>query len=365
MTTTTAERRAALVDRLTADGHLPDPAWRTAFAQVPRHPFVPYFFTPHRGRPGWRLVEGDDEWLDAVYSDDALVTQLDGDDALADRARGGDPVAGVPTSSTSSPVLMAAMLDALEVQPGHRVFEAATGTGYNAALLAHRLGDDHVTSVEVDLGIAARARTALHDLGYRPTIRAGDATIGAPEHGPFDRLIATVAVPTVPGAWLAQTRPGAVLVVGAQGRVLRQFGGFMPTRRSPEPAAPVIRPALLDQATVTDVPVEALGGEHPATFFLSVLAPPFRTLGFTPSDGSTGLQTWGRGLDDSTFVLTEVDGERHVAADGALWDELEHAYRLWSTYGRPDRTRLGLAVSPTADHTIWLDHPDHVLRRWG
>lgn len=56
---------------------------------------------------------------------------------------------------------MTRMLEALDVHDGHRVLEIGTGTGYNAALLSHRLGDRNVFSVEVDAGLVDRARVRL------------------------------------------------------------------------------------------------------------------------------------------------------------------------------------------------------------
>lgn len=382
MIRTAGDRRTALVDRLTANGHLPDLAWRAAFAEVPREEFVPWFFAPNRDRPGWRLLEHDADWLDGVCRDEALVTQLDGDETAALRARAGEAVQGVPSSSSSAPSLMAAMLDALHVEPGHRVFEAATGTGYNAALLAHRLGSDLVASMEIDPAVTERARAALHGLGHRPTLATGDATLDAPGSGPFDRIISTVAVPSLPPTWLTRTRPGARLVVplvlaghsgvmvaldrgddgGACGRVLAQYGGFMATRATPLPDPPTIRDAMVDRTEPTDVPVTALGGPHPAAFFLALLAPAFSRLGFTPSDSATGPQTWGHGFDGSTFVHLDVEGRPRVAAEGPLWGDIEDAYRSWLCLGRPSRTRFGLTVTPAGEHLLWLDDPGRVLR---
>jgi protein-L-isoaspartate O-methyltransferase len=54
------------------------------------------------------------------------------------------------TSSASPPEVVALMLAALDAEPGMRVLEIGTGTGYNAALLAHRLGAQNITSVEID-----------------------------------------------------------------------------------------------------------------------------------------------------------------------------------------------------------------------
>lgn len=144
----TEDLRATLVDQLTCSGFLTDLPWREVFATVPREIFVPYFFVPCRGRPGWRLVEGDDEWRQGVYADEALVTQLNGDDDAALAARRGQTVEGVPTSSSSAPALMAAMLHSLDLAQGMSVLEVGTGSGYNAALLAAWLGDDAITSID-------------------------------------------------------------------------------------------------------------------------------------------------------------------------------------------------------------------------
>jgi protein-L-isoaspartate O-methyltransferase len=55
-----------------------------------------------------------------------------------------------PASSSSQPSLMVRMLEALDLHDNDRVLEIGTGTGFNAALLCHRLGDRNVYSVDVD-----------------------------------------------------------------------------------------------------------------------------------------------------------------------------------------------------------------------
>ncbi|MCZ9339668.1 methyltransferase domain-containing protein, partial [Streptomyces sp. TRM76130] len=104
-------------------------------------------------------------------------------------------------SSSSQPSLMALMLAELRVADGDRVLEIGAGTGYNAALLCHRLGDDGlVTTVDLDPEITDSARRHLDAAGYHPAVVTGDGARGVPGRAPYDRIIATCALPAVPRA---------------------------------------------------------------------------------------------------------------------------------------------------------------------
>ncbi len=165
-------------------------------------------------RPGPTLLplrrdDDPDQWLELAYADDAVVTQIN------DRRPAGSRLAGsMPTSSASSTLIVAVMLAALDAHPGHRVCEIGTGTGYNAALLAHRLGAAQVTSIEVDPDVAAQAHRALVDTGYGEVcVIAGDGALGYPTRAPYERIIATAAVHRIPYTWVAQTRPGGRILL--------------------------------------------------------------------------------------------------------------------------------------------------------
>ncbi|MGW7363779.1 methyltransferase domain-containing protein [Streptomyces sp. NPDC054841] len=197
-----AEVRRALVRRIAATGALDDPAWRAAFEDVPRHLFVPYYYVSTFA--GYeRLWSGDtapdrrERWLRGAYSDGPLAT----------RVRDGELV-----SSSSQPSLMARMLDVLEIRDGHSVLEIGAGTGYNAALLCHRLGDSLVTTVDLDPEITESARSHLAAAGYHPAVITGDGACGCPGRAPFDRIIATCTLSSVPSAWPAQCSPGALIL---------------------------------------------------------------------------------------------------------------------------------------------------------
>ncbi len=176
--------------------------------------FVPRFYRSESGREV--LVDGadprqHDEWLRGVYTDDVLTVQLTTAPDLAEGA------AGAPTSSSTMPTVMAGMLEALDVQRGHRVLEIGTGTGYNAALLCHRVGPEHVVSVELESNLADAARQALARLGLHPAVHTGDGAAGLAAAAPFDRIIATAATDHTPLSWISQLAPGGRIVVDLRG----------------------------------------------------------------------------------------------------------------------------------------------------
>lgn len=195
-----AEARSALVREIEASGAWDtDPDWRKAFESVPRHLFVPYYYVGVPG--GFERLWGEerdprrrDRWVRGAYADTPLATRVRD---------------GVLISSSSQPSLMAKMLAELEVEDGDRVLEIGAGTGYNAALLAHRLGDDLVTTVDLDADITEAARRHLDAAGYHPAVVTGDGARGVPERAPYDRIIATCTLHSIPRAWLAQCTPGA------------------------------------------------------------------------------------------------------------------------------------------------------------
>ncbi|MGO1048780.1 methyltransferase domain-containing protein [Crossiella sp. CA198] len=211
-----------LADKLAADGALHDPRWRQALVTVPRHLLAPHFY--RQTGTEWHLIDGRDpaqreHWLSAVYSNTGLVTALAEDNGQR-----------VTRSSTTTPSLMVRMLEALELHDGHRVLEIGTGTGYNAALLSHRLTAANVCSVDVDQDLVDLARDRLAALGYRPTLTTADGVAGLPEHGPYDRIIATCALPGVPWSWAEQLRPDGLALVDI--KRLLNAGNLVLLRRS-------------------------------------------------------------------------------------------------------------------------------------
>jgi len=150
-----------------------DAAVRGAIAAVPRHLFVP---PEHRNQ---------------AYEDMPLPI-----------GRG---------QTISQPYIVALMTQALRLTPASRVLEIGTGSGYQAAILAHITR--HVWSIETLPDLAEAARARLHGLGYEVEVQVGDGRLGWPAQAPFDGIIVTAAATDVPPALAAQLAENGRLVI--------------------------------------------------------------------------------------------------------------------------------------------------------
>ncbi|MFI9811502.1 methyltransferase domain-containing protein [Saccharothrix variisporea] len=376
MTTTQtdwADLAAALADHLTSTGDLHDPAWAAAIAATPRHQLVP---TAYRQQPDgtWAALDTAGADLNLAYSTTTLVTELDD--------------TGQPVSSSTKPDLMVRMLELLDIHDGHRVLEIGTGTGYNAALLAHRLGDDHVHSVDLDPALVETARARLAALGRQPRLAARDGADGWPKHAPYDRIIATCSVPRIPWTWAEQTAPGALLLAdlkigsGAgnlvllhrhpdrlEGRFTGRWAGFLPMRhdtttQAPNPSA---RAEQVGEHTTT-APAEPWNTHRELWLLAALTLPSDLRRGYTLNpDTRTPDAATLTATDGSWCHITLGDAPRRVREGGPtpLWEHVETAWQVWNDNGRPGWERFGLTVTSDA-HILWLDRPDnafHTLSR--
>jgi protein-L-isoaspartate(D-aspartate) O-methyltransferase len=110
----------------------------------------------------------------------------------------------------SQPYIVALMTELADVQPGDKVLEVGTGSGYQAAVLA-AMGA-RVFSIEIVDELATQARERLKQLDYDVEVRAGDGYAGWPEQSPFDAILITASPPQVPDPLPAQLARGGKLV---------------------------------------------------------------------------------------------------------------------------------------------------------
>lgn len=371
------DRAATLADELIAAGKLHSPEWIAAVRAIPRHALVPVFYEQDPTTGEWLPRDATDPtWHERMYSNSAMFTKIG-------QATGSWGSGVVGLSSTSTPGLMTRMLETLDVHDGHDVLEIGTGTGYNAALLAHRLGGAHVFSVDVDHDLVDLARDRLDAIGYRPTLVAADGVWGLPEHMPYDRIIATCSVPVIPRSWLEQTRIGGLILADlklsvhagnlvrltrytdrAEGRFDRNWAGFMALRTGTGADVGDWAPRERHEAVQRPTDLEALRPwDNLVAWFLAQLS--------VPTDIG-----YGHTLDEQTgcpanVLLSSADGSwcevseradndtRQVREAGPtpLWRAVEDAHTLWHKRGQPGWDRFGLTVTPE-QQWVWLDSPD-------
>ncbi|CAM5445402.1 methyltransferase domain-containing protein [Streptomyces californicus] len=321
------------------------------------------------------------DWLRHAYADTAVVTQVNDGGTAAPGERWA-------SSSASAPSIVFRMLDLLDVRPGHRVLEIGTGTGWNAALLAHRLGPGPVTTVEVDPALAARAAARLEDAGLGVRTVRGDGARGAGAEGPYDRTVATCSVRSVPPAWIEGTRPGGIVLVpwespwlcyGLLRLTVDGYGGASGSF-SPYSAFMLMRGQRTDLRIYRDV----VRDHHVPQESATRLAPGGRRRGLGRAvrdraatarrlaDLAREPRRQGRRLPPlaghhrrGLRAAVDLDGrttDRFTVWEHGprrLWASVEAAHGWWRESGRPGPERFGLTIAPDGRHTPWLDTPDN------
>ncbi len=165
--------RKKLVDTLKRKG-IEQEAVLEAINSVPRHWFM------------------DSGFLDHAYADKAF------------------PIAADQT--ISQPYTVARQTELLEVEPGHKILEIGTGSGYQSAVLIE-MGAS-VYTIERQNELFKKTSRFLPKIGYRPKKMVfGDGYKGLAEFAPYDGIIVTAGAPEVPKALLAQLKVGGKLVI--------------------------------------------------------------------------------------------------------------------------------------------------------
>lgn len=380
---TARERQRALVEAMVANGTLTDTALIDTFRSVPRHRFI-----PEKGALttyGTALNVGSDpeRWLSAVYADNAIVTQVD--ESGAPRPREAETseepqhrAQQAATSSSSAPTVLAQLLELADLADGQQALEIGTGTGWNTALLAHRLGDSAVTSLETDPRLADAARGALRSEGYTPAVHLADGYGGYPPCAPYDRIISVCGVRRFPPAWVEQLRPDGLvlcpwgLLEGAgvltrlecpgDGSARGSFHGgvgFVPLRTP----GPPLRPGRdsgqqPDEYRLTQTDPVAPLMAFPSAFALSVMVRGWR---MRRRWIGTGSGVWVCDSEGASWVRVYPYGTSWMIEQGgprSIWDEFEEALALWAELGEPEPDRFALSVGTDGAHRVWLDSPE-------
>ena len=167
-----------LVDELIRGGYLKTPTLIEAFREVNRADFVP---------------EGLKE---EAYMNIPLPIGFD--------------------QTISQPLTVAFMLELLLPQPGEKILDIGTGSGWQAAIIAHTVGDSGkviaVERIQELKEMADRHVAQYEDLKDRIEIILGDGSKGYEKEAPYDKIIAAAAAGEIPPAWKEQLKTGGVIV---------------------------------------------------------------------------------------------------------------------------------------------------------
>ncbi|MFI6347584.1 ATP-grasp peptide maturase system methyltransferase [Streptomyces sp. NPDC050560] len=373
---TAVELRRRLVARLVADDVLHDPEVRRAAGTVPREVFLGSAVYKPSKPPGvtvWTPLSRDstpaDEWLRLAYRNQTWVTQIDG--VLAENA-GGPVTGGSPTSSSTLPGVVLWMIEQAGIARGKRVLIIGTGTGLSTAYVCEVAGEGNVTSIETDADAAERARKALGEAGYAPTLITADGLRGCPDRAPYDVVIAFCSMRHVPYGLLQQIATGGTLLVTlsgwgaayglvrltvgngatAQGRFLPGYTSFMIARPHDHPPHGPFeflpgheRPSRIDPALLDD---------WTGRFVAQLAAPSAERLGAGAEqvllDVSTGSQA---------RVRSAASGEGWTVVQRGpldLWNAVEDSVTTWQRHGSPFLSEFGMTITPDAQE-VWLHSP--------
>jgi len=371
---------AALVEQLTRTGLLHEHRWREALLAVPRHLFVPAYYTQlRRGGPWQRHTRGDttdtDSWYEQIYADTALPLALSCLDVWGSRR---------VVSASPSPALTVRCLQALGIDEHSQVLEIGTGSGHTTGLLAHRLSDRQVTSIEIDPDLHHAAAHRLAALGMHPTLVLSDSTRG-PELAEFDRVLVGHETDAIPPSWIRRTRPGGRLLVRISAglragrhvlfdrhahKPAELVGRFLPwtaplparrTAATPRAVRRPRRPATgLIRSSSTPVPSTALADSSPLALLAQLHLPP-GTSSSVRSSG-TATATYLHAPDGSWAEINHTINchGRHDTRDAGptrLLPALEHAHATYHDLRQPGWTDFGVTATTTATR-VWHANPD-------
>ena len=169
---TSRRTRDRLIGRLEASG-IRNPAVLEVMRQVPRHIFI------------------DEALAHRAYEDSALPIGLG--------------------QTISQPFTVAKQTELLGIQPGDKILEIGTGSGYQCMVLCELKAE--VYSVERHNELYHRAKDALRALGYRPQLKCGDGTLGWSTYAPYHGIVVTAGAPVVPDDLIRQLHIGGRLII--------------------------------------------------------------------------------------------------------------------------------------------------------
>ncbi|MEW2418126.1 methyltransferase domain-containing protein [Streptomyces sp. NPDC046866] len=330
----------------------PESRWHRPLATTPRHLFVPHWWAPAEQDRTWvyELRDGPDDpaaWMSSAYDKSLSVITRVGPHHADHAAPGTVVPESWPTSSATLPALLVKLYQYAFLADDSRLL-VTCGSGYGTALACRRLGDERVTSVDVDPYLVQAARERLAAAGHRPRLEVCDVTGELP--GVHGRIVSTVSVSAIPASWLTALALGGRMVTalsgtgllivadktadgGATGKVAPEPAEFMSTRHDDDyPLAPdhadlwaTARKADGESVTTGRYPVMRVSRTWDVRSTLELTVPGIQHRMETASDGTRTAYmlhpdgSWARATASGARQMPTV----HQGGPRRLWDELD------------------------------------------
>jgi protein-L-isoaspartate(D-aspartate) O-methyltransferase len=319
-----------------------------AFRSIPRHIFIQAFYTrsfPDGVQTWEKTTLNDPRWFEEVYTDRPLITSLD--------------QWNNPNVSSSAPSIMAKMIQSLRLQPGMTVLEIGTGTGYNAALLATIVGNEHVTTIDVNESLLEQARARIEQcVGSGVCVRHADGRNLPDDMRTIDAILIAASHNKIEPSWIRALNQGGRLILnysthfskafleaekvqtGLVGQVASYEGDFMRLHDGQgvkwEPTTYTTLPVIEECAFI-----HQLTNDHDFRFFLQAHKQAL-TLHHYKKKSIYGVRdAIGRAV---YFSSSQVMG------DPSLWEEIKTLYELFEELARP--SRIGRTFSMESEGTL-------------
>jgi protein-L-isoaspartate(D-aspartate) O-methyltransferase len=375
--------------------------FRRAVAACPRHMFV------HRFRLGgvpWHNRINEDHLRDADADPLGELTCIYSDAVMNHVDTSGERL----PSTNSQPSYVLWLLELLDLQPGQRVLEIGSGSGWLAAVMAQLVGTDgHVTGIEIIPELAAQSQADLARLGIgNVSVLATDGAQGHAAGAPFDRVMITAASWDMPAVLFDQVAEGGRVLVpvelrggGCQVTVLRREGErfeaeravpgwFVPLRGAGQ-HRPTLRTALAElpfwdeigRRPARRIPLplamgpEGVAGSAVTAFraFLGRTNKDFAIFGDgEPPEQRPWLPTEPFGIVDQAdpSVALWSGGELLAYGGENAMRALVESYADWTSYGLPGLAGLALHVVrhgdslPTEHGRVWMEPRGETALVW-
>jgi len=192
-----------MTEQVKKRGFLKNPEYEKAFLSTQRHFFIPVLYDIENQE--WKKYEVNysdpqEEIMKKIYVDTPLVISVEQENVV---------------STSSQPTVMSMMIEEAKLKKGEKVLEVGAGSGYNASVMSHVVGDTgRIITTELERTVYETAKENLERFGVKNVeIHCLDGGLGYQEEAPFDKIVVTTSSSDITEEWVKQLNTGGIVVL--------------------------------------------------------------------------------------------------------------------------------------------------------